>query len=178
MVVDQTKPGDQRDRKYRKDSTRLEFLQSQLTYFASHLSLADAKAAGIMVFSVAMSGVTAEKIHWHGMPSLIPKEVVGLAGLLCSFVAMLFAFLAIWPRTAPGRLKDDVFSWVGVAGYSHKGSHAKRALTASNEEILEGIADTTESLAVAISRKYVAIRRAFWALAPATLAHIAYWVLS
>jgi hypothetical protein len=51
--------------------TQLKYLQSQIQYYASHLSLADMKAAGIMAFSVAISGVTADKMVWDEAPALL-----------------------------------------------------------------------------------------------------------
>jgi hypothetical protein len=66
---------------------RPNFLQAQLTYFTSHLSLADAKAAGVLIFSVAVSGVTADKLTWTGIPPLRSGNWFGIAALAFSALA-------------------------------------------------------------------------------------------
>jgi hypothetical protein len=161
------------------DPNRFHLLHAQLTYFTSHLSLADAKAAGITVFAVATAGVTADKLTLAGVPPLISRESLAIAALLLSFVAVLFTLLAIWPRTAAGRIHHDVFSWVGVAGNAALGKgkpHNERMLKTAEVDVLKGMADASESLAIAISRKYALIRGSFVALVPATLGHVFFWL--
>lgn len=164
-------------------STRLKFLQSQLQYYASHLSLADLKAGGIMAFSVAISGVTADKMVWGGLPQLFSKITVGWVGLFFSLGAMFCAFFAVRPRYKSCAPPHGIFGWVGVADNAgsknnRRKSHAQRIKSAMVDQVLDGMADTIEDLAVVISKKYWWIKGATWGLVPATVAHISFWIIS
>ena len=165
----------------KNEVTQLKFLQSQMQYYSSHLSLADMKAAGIMAFSVAISGVTADRMEWDGTPALLSEAGFAWLGLLFSLVAMICAFRALWPRYHSVKPAYGLFGWVDVSGNARskggrKRSHSQRTKAASAGAILDGMAGTAEDLAVVIAEKYRWIKWATRNLAPATFTHIAFWV--
>jgi hypothetical protein len=174
------KPGPRDDQ---DEIRRFDYLKTQLSYFVSHLQLADAKAGGIIIFSAAIARETGLALQLTNLDILANYIYVGLLGLVAALFSILFAFVAIWPRTGVGRLhvggvQADVFSWMGVAAHGQNASYVPRALGAEQQEVLEGLADTTGSLALVIARKYRFIKMAFYALAPATGLSIVYWVLA
>jgi len=162
---------------------RLEFLKAQLAYFTTHLSVADAKAGGILLFAAGMSAETAKGIHAIGTRPWLSEDTLGLVALALSLLAVLFALRVLVPRTTPGRVQVgggqvDVFSWMGVANRHAHGSHIERTRAATSLDFFQGLADTNETLALVIDRKYREIRRGFWTLGPATLFHVVYWVVA
>lgn len=162
------------------ESVQFKFLQSQIQYYSSHLSLADVKAGGIMAFAVAVSGVTAKEFAWDkSLQQLFPNGFAWL-GLLLALVAMVCAFCALWPRYRSAPAPHGLFGWVDVSANARAEKknprHAKRVKAASSSDLLNSIATTIEDLAGVIAQKYRWIKRATWALAPATAAHIFFWV--
>jgi len=157
------------------------FLQLQISYFTTQLTIADAKAAGVLAFTVAVAGVTAQQLRDHDGATFLATSI-GALGLLLSLMTCIFGFTAVWPR----RIADasgaavDLFSWVSVSAAARgaAGSHARNVAMASGREMRDAVSYTTEELACIIERKYRSIRRAFLTLVPATLAHVAYWFLS
>jgi len=158
------------------------FLQLQIGYFTTQLTIADAKAAGVLAFTVAVAGVTAQQLRGDDGTAVFLATSIGAVGLFFSLVTCFFGFTAVWPR----RISDasgaavDVFSWVSVsaAARAAAGSHARKVAVASGPDMRDAVSYTTEELACIIERKYRSIRCAFLMLVPATLAHVASWFFS
>lgn len=161
-----------------KDVNHIDILKTQLTYFTSHLGLADAKAAGIVVFSTTLCKETVDKtgrFDWH---LLHFAQILGIAGIGISCLTIVCAYKALQPRPSHGRVNMDIFGWVGVSANASAGdSHASRFVDAGAAEIARGIANTTEDLAQVIARKYAWIKQALYLLLPSMLMQFAYWLL-
>jgi Pycsar effector protein len=161
---------------------KFKFLQLQVTYFMTHLTLADAKAAGIIAYVGVAAGVTADKISLEPWPYLSIASIAAIGAIVFSVVTGAFAFAAIWPRrtSSSAAASTNSFSWLSVASQSLNGgvgSHYRELSRSPDESVLRPIADVAEELAAIIKRKYEQVRIAFIWIVPATMLHVAFWIL-
>jgi hypothetical protein len=162
------------------ESLKFKFLEVQVLYFMSQMTLGDGKAAGIIAFGVAISAITVERLKDVRSLTLTVSSAIAVLALTFSMLGCAFAFQAIWPRRiskVPGG-NVNVFSWVNVARVgASPGAYHSMLLDASDTQLMRSMAEVAAELASIVIRKYVANRRAIACLAPATILHAVFWLL-
>jgi len=160
------------------DDTALQFLQMQVTYVTSHLQIADAKAAALIAYISVLFGCTASKV------SIAPGAPYGLAawpaliGVFIGSVSLVSAFLAVYPRSWPGRDAQDPFSWVGLSGAASTAPYVDRIPKLTATEMKEAVADAVETCSLIIRRKYSLVSAAVVTSLVATPLMVASWLLA
>jgi len=156
-------------------AVRFEFVQLQVSYYMAQMSIGDAKAAGILAFLMAFSGVTAERLSRAGASP--ESATAGLAAILVSAAACAVAFWVLWPRLTESGSQGNLFSWVSVSTRA-PADHFALLGRATDDKLVRDVAEAMVDIAVIVRRKYTGVRRALLALAPATILHLISWYLS
>lgn len=157
------------------ESLRFKFVQLQVQYFMAQMTIGEAKAAGVLAFMVAVSGVTTQRL---GNEEALPGSVVaGLLAIGLSFIASAFAFHVLWPRRTGNGPEGNVFSWVSVSN-RRPDRQALLMSRASAEQLVGDVAESMVDIAYIVRRKYEGVHRALMALIPATALHVLSWLLA
>lgn len=136
------------------DDMRLQFLQTQISYVTCHLQIADAKAAGVIAYISVLSGYTASKISLSAGPPYGLAAWLGVIGGAIGLVALASAFLAVVPRSWPGRDPKDPFSWVGLSPAASSNPYPDRLSQLTPRDMQHALADAVETASLIINRKY------------------------
>jgi hypothetical protein len=141
----------------------------------TQMTIADAKAGGILVFLVAVSGVTVRRLSEDTVS--VPSLAAGLLAIALSIAGSVFAFSVIWPRLTGHGPVGNVFSWVSVA--SRTPDEQIRLLNdAPERQLIDNIGEAMVDIAVIVREKYSDVQRALIALIPATALHLLNWLLT
>lgn len=155
-----------------------QFLQVQIAYGTSHLQIADAKAAGIIAYITVLSGYTASKDSISTEQSLKLAGWLALSGGVVGLVALAAGFFAVMPRRWPGRFPHDPFSWVGLSAAAAGVPYHERLPELTLSEMNQALADTVETCACIIHRKYRLITVAVLASIGATALQSVSWLFA
>ena len=155
-----------------------QFLQTQTSYVTSHLQIADAKAAGVIAYISIVSGYTASKVSISAGPPYQLAAWIALSGAAIGLVALAMAFLAVMPRGWPGRDPDDPFSWVGLAAAASTAPYTERLPLLTAGEMQHALADTVETCALIIHRKYRLVSASILTSILATVLQSASWFVA
>ncbi len=161
--------------KNEKIACREEFLKLQVNYFSSHLRHADAKAAGIIAFTAAITKIVTDRISWAINGETPIFIYFGYLLLFLSLVTILLSICAVFPRFTDKKTIsiNNSFSWTSVSAALSKNkkdpSHYKEISKKSPDELLEDISESTAYLAWVIRKKYRFIRLSIGFLIPNVL---------
>ncbi|WP_114751301.1 Pycsar system effector family protein [Pleomorphovibrio marinus] len=147
-----------------------EFLKLQVTYFSAHLRHADAKAAGIIAFTAAITKIIADRITWaNGMENAL-QVTLSYVLLALAFITIMFSIFAVFPRFTKSKLinPNNSFSWSTISSIKpttrNTWKHYDTITKKDNLKLLEDISESTAYLAQVIRKKYRWIRLAIFTL--------------
>lgn len=153
---------------------RLAFVDTQVSYYMTQMTIAEAKAGFILAFAVTVSGFTADRLDKEGLSALVVGA--GLAAIALSLAASVLAVLVIWPRRTGSGTSGNVFSWVSVSRAPWD-RQARDLNAATAEMLIRDMSEAMVDIACIIRTKYDAVKRALCALLAATILHLATWGL-
>lgn len=156
---------------------RFQFLMAQIEYATTHLQIADTKAAGVIAYISLLTSYTVSKLDITRGTGINDKWIA-LISLGIGGVAIVTALLVILPRTYPGQIPDDAFSWQGIARASKSASYTTKIAHLKLEEMELALADTMESISLVLNKKYVLVRLALISALVSSLGQAVFWLLN
>lgn len=153
---------------------RLAFVDTQVSYYMTQMTIAEAKAGFILAFAVAISGVTADRLDKADLAGVVVGA--GLTAIALSLVASVLAVLVIWPRRTGTGSSGNVFSWVNVSRTPWE-QQARNLNAATEDQLISNVSEAMTDIAFIIRTKYDAVKRAVCAVLAATILHLTTWGL-
>ncbi len=155
----------------------LQYQFSQLSYLNSHLQIADAKGAALVAYCAVLTGYTASRLS-----AIEPRNhgfgygLAFLGGAVAIF-AIASAFAALAPRFWSGWDSRDSYSWVGLAEAANARPYHDRIRSMDLVDMRTSMADTAETTAQVVRRKYWLISVGIFAAMLSTGLQAASWFL-
>ncbi len=160
------------------DVTKLQFLQTQVSYLTSHLQIADAKAAGVVAYVSVLGGYTANKLSAAGGLGPTFASWLAVVSIGVGAVAIALAFLAVIPRGWAGTDPRDVFSWAGRSNLASSQPYPESIGQLTHREMQRSLADSVETSSLIVRRKYRLVAASIITALVSTLGQGAYWILA